>query len=305
MAESGHDAEKARRDTGHDIAVIALPHFAGDAARVASFLKADSLPYSRGVFQEVFSRYRRIVALMSAGIVVRGIAPLLSDKWSDPAIVVVSPDLRYAIPLTGGHHGANELASRLAGMGMVPVISTATEATGRISVEGTARATGTAVVNRDSTRSVNAALLDRDVPVHAVEGPAIVIAPPGVSVLVRDGEYTVGVGCRRGVRKGEVIGAITAACSGAGIRPDRVQAYATTARKTHEKGLIDAIVDLGGSLIFLDDAAIHRQPAPSPSAAGRLGLAGVAEPCALAISRKKELVWAKENYGRVTVAIAR
>ena len=87
--------------------------------------------------------------------------------------------------------------------------------------------------------------------------------------------------------------------------PDRVQAYATTARKTHEKGLIDAIVDLGGSLIFLDDAAIHRQPAPSPSAAGRLGLAGVAEPCALAISRKKELVWAKENYGRVTVAIAR
>ena len=291
--------------SGPDTVVIALPHFAGDAARVASFLGADRRTYSREIFREVFPRYRHIVALMSAGIAVRQLAPLLSDKWSDPAVVVVSPDLRYAIPLTGGHHGANELARRLAGMGMVPVITTATEATGRISVEETARATGTTVVNRDSTRSVNAALLDRDVPVHAVEGPAVVLASPGVSVLVREGEYAVGVGCRRGVRKDEVLEAITTSCSGAGIRTYQVQAYATTARKAHEKGLIDAIVDLGGSLIFLDDAAILRQPAPSPSRAVRLGLPGVAEPCALAISRRKELVRAKESHGRVTIAIAR
>jgi cobalt-precorrin 5A hydrolase len=287
-----------------DTVVIALPHFAEDAARLAAFLEAASLPYSREVFREVFPRYRRIVALMSTGIAVRRIAPLLSDKWSDPAVVVVSPDLRYVIPLTGGHHGANELARRLAGMGMVPVITTATEAAGRISVEEMARATGREVVNRDSTRSVNAAVLDRDVPVHTVEGPAVVITSPGVSVLVREGEYAVGVGCRRGVRKGEVTDAITTALSGTGIPADRVQAYATTARKSHEKGLIDAIVDLGGSLIFLDDATILRQPSPSPSPAVRLGLTGVAEPCALAISKRKELVRPKESYGRVTVAIA-
>ena len=288
-----------------DTVVIALPHFAADAARVAEFLGADSREYSRSVFREVFSHYRRIVALMSAGIAVRRLGPLLSDKWSDPAVVVVSPDLRYAIPLTGGHHGANDLARQLSGMGMVPVITTATEATGRISVEEVARVTGTDVVNRDSTRSVNAALLEREVPVLSVAGPAVVIASPGVSVLVREGEYTVGVGCRRGVRKGEVIEAITTACAGAGVRPEQVLAYASTARKAHEKGLIDAIVDLGGSLIFLDDAAIQRQPATSPSPAVRLGLPGVAEPCALAISRRKELVREKESHGRVTVAIAR
>jgi cobalt-precorrin 5A hydrolase len=288
-----------------DTVVIALPHFAADAARVAEFLGAEYRAYSRSVFREVFPRYPRIVALMSAGIAVRQMAPLLADKWSDPAVVVVSPDLRFAIPLTGGHHGANELARQLSGMGMVPVITTATEATGRMSVEQMARATGTDVVNRDSTRAVNAVLLDREVPVHSVAGPAVVIVSPGVSVLVREGEYAVGVGCRRGVRKEEVIGAITSACSDAGVRPEQVLAYATTARKAHEKGLIDAIVELGGSLIFLDDDAIRREPAASPSPAGRLGLPGVAEPCALAISRKKELVRGKEIYGRVTVAIAR
>jgi cobalt-precorrin 5A hydrolase len=289
----------------HDTVVIALPHFAADAARVAEFLGADSREYSRSVFREAFSRYRRIVALMSAGIAVRQMAPLLTDKWSDPAVVIVSPDLRFAVPLTGGHHGANDLARQLAGMGMVPVISTATEATGRISVEEMARVTGTGVVNRDSTRAVNAALLDREVPVHSVTGPAVVIASPGVSVLIREGEYTVGIGCRRGILKGEVIDAITSACAAAGVRPEQVLAYASTARKTHEKGLIDAIVDLGGSLIFLDDAAILRQPATSPSPAVRLGLPGVAEPCALAISRRKELVKVKESHGRVTIAIAR
>ena len=305
---SGHDTVVYGHDTvvsGNDTVVISLPHFAADAARVAEFLGADYRAYSRDIFREVFPRYRRIVALMSAGIAVRRMAPLLSDKWSDPAVVVVSPDLRYAIPLTGGHHGANELARELSGMGIIPVITTATEATGRVSVEEMARATGTDVVNRDSTRSVNAALLDREVPVHSVAGPAVVIASPGVSVLVREGEYTLGVGCRRGVRKEEVIEAITVMCTGAGIRPDQVLAYATTARKTHEKGLIDAIVDLGGSLIFLDDAVILRQPATSPSPAVRLGLPGVAEPCALAISRNKELFRGKVTHGRVTVAIAR
>jgi len=288
-----------------DTVVIALPHFAADAARVAEFLGAEYRAYSRSVFREVFPRYPRIVALMSAGIAVRQMAPLLADKWSDPAVVVVSPDLRFAIPLTGGHHGANELARQLSGMGMVPVITTATEATGRMSVEQMARATGTDVVNRDSTRTVNAVMLDREVPVYSVAGPAVVIVSPGVSVLVREGEYAVGVGCRRGVRKEEVIGAITSACTDAGIKREQVLAYATTARKAHEKGLIDAIVELGGSLIFLDDDAIRREPAASPSPAGRLGLPGVAEPCALAISRKKELVRGKEIYGRVTVAIAR
>ena len=96
-----------------DTIVIALPRFMGDAKKIADFLGADVREYTPDIFFEVFPHTRRIVAVMSMGIVVRMIAPLIHDKWNDPAVVVVSPDLSYAIPVLGGHHGANELAKEL------------------------------------------------------------------------------------------------------------------------------------------------------------------------------------------------
>jgi cobalt-precorrin 5A hydrolase len=287
-----------------DTVVIALPYFFLHAERIAAALGADAIEYTPDLFSEVFYEKKRIIAIMSMGIVVRKIAPLLKDKWTDPAVVVVSPDLQYAIPLLGGHHGGNELAMELSAIGIRPVITTATESTGRDSVETIAKRNGCDIVNRDSTRQVNAAILDADVPVHAVQGPAIVIAGPGVSVLVKSGEYSLGIGCRKGVKKEEVIDAIQQALSCSGLTGEKILVYATTVKKLHETGLIEAIAALSGNLIFLEDDTINAQTKRSPSQATRLGLSGVAEPCALAVSGKKELVMEKKIFGRVTVAIA-
>ncbi|MDD1684696.1 MAG: cobalt-precorrin 5A hydrolase, partial [Methanoregula sp.] len=224
-----------------DTVVITLPYFRPDAERIATFLGADIAEYTPDLFSVAFRDRKRIVALMSMGIVVRKIAPLLDDKWTDPAVVVISPDCRYAVPLLGGHHGANELAHELAGLGLVPVITTATESRGRDSVESIAGRTGTAVVNRDSTRAVNAALIRNDVPVHTIEEPAIVLAGPGVSVLVKAGEYSVGIGCRKGVAKDEIIGAVRTALKENGIHEKDVFIYATTVKKINETGLAEAV----------------------------------------------------------------
>ena len=262
----------------NETVVIALPRFSRDAERIATFLGAEFREYTPDIFSELFPHSRRIVAVMSMGIVMRKIAPLLRDKWNDPAVVVVSPDLAYAIPLVGGHHGANALAQELAPLGIVPVITTATETLGRPSVEAIAVQHGCDIVNRDSTRSVNAAMLDMDVPVYAVRGPAIVIAGPEVSLLVSKGEYTVGIGCRKGVGKEEVIAAIRSACADSGIDPGDVQVYATTQKKCNETGLSCAISALSANLIFLDDDTINAQTIVTPSKAKKIGLLGVAEP---------------------------
>jgi len=288
-----------------DTVVIALPYFRKDAERVAAFLGADIATYTADVFAEAFRSRKRIVALMSMGIVVRKIAPLLDDKWTDPAVVVISPDCRYAVPVLGGHHGANTLARELDGLGLVPVITTATESRGRDSVECVADRTGTTVVNRDSTRAVNAALLDRDLPVHAIGGPSIVIAGPDVSLLVRSGEYSVGIGCRKGVGEEEVTAAVRAALADNGIVETDVFIYATTIKKMQEPGLVAAVGVLSGNLIFLDDDTINAQTGTGPSRASKIGLLGVAGPCALATAKHKELIMEKKVYGRVTVAIAR
>jgi cobalt-precorrin 5A hydrolase len=285
--------------------VIALPYFLADAERIAVYLGADVVEYTPEIFATVFRDTKRIVALMSMGIVVRKIAPLLDDKWTDPAVVVISPDFCYAIPLLGGHHGANELAKDLAGLGLVPVITTATEARGRDSVESIAERSGTAVINRDSTRAVNAALLDTDVPVHAVQGPAIILAGPDVSILVKTGEYSMGIGCRKGIRPDEVVEAVSTALAENSIARTDVFVYATTTKKLHETGLIEAVGTLSGNLIFLDDDTINAQSGTGPSRASKIGLLGVAEPCALATARRKQLIMGKKVYGRVTIAIAR
>jgi cobalt-precorrin 5A hydrolase len=98
---------------------------------------------------------------------------------------------------------------------------------------------------------------------------------------------------------------VNEALASEGISKDKVFVYATTVKKIHEPGLLEAAGLLSVCLIFLDDDTINTQAVPSPSKAMRIGLLGVAEPCALAVAQGKELVMKKTVYGRVTVAIAR
>jgi cobalt-precorrin 5A hydrolase/precorrin-3B C17-methyltransferase len=72
-----------------------------------------------------------LVLVAATGIAVRVIAPLLGDKHTDPAIVVLDDGGHWTIALAGGHHGANALATEVAALvGATPVITTASDAAG-------------------------------------------------------------------------------------------------------------------------------------------------------------------------------
>ena len=327
----------------HPIVVIALERFLESGERISKFLGADLVLYHEDVFEVVFSKYRILIAVMSSGIAIRKVAPFLSDKWHDPALVIVTPDLKYAIPVLGGHHGANEVAERLEELGIISVISTATETKGLFSVERVAQMHDASIVNRDSTRAVNGAILDGTLmrerrdgyrdgigdvmgdvmgddsigcaekdassslpPLIHVHPPAIVLATSQVSVLVTASPYIMGIGCKRGTSKEEIEEAIDAGCRQAKIPASTITTYATTVQKLHETGLHEAVRSRG-SLIFLDDKTMNAEQARvvSSSQARRLGLCGVSEPACLALSTYGELVLEKQVYGRVTIAISR
>ena len=79
--------------------------------------------------RDLFAGGRPIVALCSSGIVIRILAPLLADKESEPPVVTVAEDGSVAVPLLGGHHGANRLARRIAAtLGCPAAITTAGDA---------------------------------------------------------------------------------------------------------------------------------------------------------------------------------
>jgi cobalt-precorrin 5A hydrolase len=78
----------------------------------------------------LFPVYRGLVYAAPAGVVVRAIAPLIRNKFDDPAVVVLDTGGRWAVSLLSGHEGgANALAIRVANiLGAEPIITTTTEA---------------------------------------------------------------------------------------------------------------------------------------------------------------------------------
>ncbi|SAK90499.1 precorrin-3 methyltransferase [Caballeronia fortuita] len=69
-----------------------------------------------------------IVALCSAGIVIRAIAPCLADKGNEPPVLAVAQDGSAVVPLVGGMSGVNVLAREIgAALQVTPAITTSGE----------------------------------------------------------------------------------------------------------------------------------------------------------------------------------
>lgn len=100
-----------------------------------------------GIFQVVASRFNEQDALVfigAAGIAVRAIAPHLTDKFHDPAVLVMDEKGQHVISLLSGHvGGANQLAKTLAGvLGGTAVITTATDVNDRAGLDLVLKALG-------------------------------------------------------------------------------------------------------------------------------------------------------------------
>lgn len=93
---------------------------------------------------DLFSEYDALVFVCACGIAVRLIAPYVSRKDSDPAVVVADEGAQFAISLLSGHlGGANELAKKVALIiGAIPVISTASDVHGIESIDVFAKKNG-------------------------------------------------------------------------------------------------------------------------------------------------------------------
>ncbi|MCX6089253.1 MAG: cobalt-precorrin 5A hydrolase [Candidatus Atribacteria bacterium] len=92
----------------------------------------------------IFNRYDGLIFLSAVGIAVRSIAGVLRKKTTDPAVVVLDEQGKFAVSLLSGHlGGANELAARVAELlRAVPVVTTASDGIGCEGIEVTAKKMG-------------------------------------------------------------------------------------------------------------------------------------------------------------------
>ena len=75
--------------------------------------------------RDLFTQGKPIIGICAAGILIRTLAPLLSDKRADPPVLAIAEDGSAVVPLLGGLNGANDLARRMAtALGISPAITT-------------------------------------------------------------------------------------------------------------------------------------------------------------------------------------
>ncbi|WP_254763442.1 cobalt-precorrin 5A hydrolase [Natrinema marinum] len=302
-------------EVAEEIAIVSFGRKMDTAEEIKAELEdryeaIEILEYHGDVFEEHWGEYDCFVGLMASGIAMRKTAHLLDDKWEDPAICVVDEELTWAIPITGGHHGANQVAQDLATMGAVPAMTTASEAAGKQGVESRAKAMDAHVVNGDSTVKTNLAVLDDDLgPVARLEGPRAVLVGDDVTVLKRneDDGVVLGTGSVSGASKAAFLAAWEDALERTDYDVADVEFVGTATRKEDEEGLLEAARELDLGVVAFDKETLLAHEGPTPSKSKELiGWPGVSEASAIAGGAEQELVLEKVSYeNEVTVAIGR
>ncbi len=111
--------------------------------------------------RNMFSTCELLVFVGATGIAVRGIAPFVRDKRTDPAVLTMDESAAYVIPLLSGHiGGANELAEWLAkDLQATAVITTATDINHKIAIDVFARKNNLWISDMKLAKEVSADIL--------------------------------------------------------------------------------------------------------------------------------------------------
>ncbi|MBC8241398.1 MAG: cobalamin biosynthesis protein, partial [Alphaproteobacteria bacterium] len=296
----------------------------GDQADVSFSETVDHL-------QSLFLGKRPIVGFFASGIMIRALAPLLSDKNAEPPVIAVSGDGASIVPLLGGHHGANELACAIAdALGGVAAVTTAGDI--RLGLALDAPPAGWRMANPVAAKAVMAALLaDEAVALEVDAGNADWITESRAKFAKTDATHCIritdrsdaddalvlhppvlalGVGCERNADPEELIALAHQTLDNAKLAADAVACVVSIDLKADEAAVHALANHLGVPARFFSPDELEAEAArlanPSDVVFQETGCHGVAEGAALAAGGVSgALVASKVKSLRATCAIAR
>jgi cobalt-precorrin 5A hydrolase/precorrin-3B C17-methyltransferase len=280
----------------------------------------------------LFEAGRPIIGLCASGILIRSVAPMQATKHEEPPLVAVAEDGSVAVPLVGGHHGANALARAVAVLtGGVAAITTAGDLQLGLALDEPPR--GWRIADPERVKPVAAALLRGE--------PVALVAESGSADWLRQGTIdwaeqaerrvlvtdraidsatdalvfhppllALGVGCERGCPAGEIVDLVRSALKEAGLAAAAVAAVASIELKLSEPGIHVLAESFGVPARFFSVARLlaetERLSECSAATFRATGCWGVAEGAALAAAGPDGvLVVTKRKSRRATCAVAR
>lgn len=245
-----------------------------------------------------------VVAVGACGLVTRLIAPLISDKDSDPAVLVVDPNGRFVVPLLGGHAaGGDRLSQTIAALvGGEAVLTGASAARGQLPLDAFGQAWGwrrgggdwrglmveAARGNRISLRQESGNSLWQTLEAAGcaeTAGPADLVISPhgGDGCRWHPPALWLGLGCERDTSLAVLERLVAEGLAQQGLAPEAVAGLASIDRKGDEPALLALAEQRGWSLRLYDARTLAgvTVPHPSEAVAREMGTPSVAEAAAL------------------------
>ncbi|MEN9236628.1 MAG: precorrin-3B C(17)-methyltransferase [Thermostichus sp. DG_1_6_bins_120] len=253
------------------------------------------------------------IFILATGSVVRLIAPLLQNKYTDPAVVVVDEAGRWVISLCGGHvGGADALARQVAAaLGAEAVLTSGSESLGIPPVDLLGDPYGWRRGKGEWTQV--AAALNRGEPVQVLQTcgtdlwrrawsshPLLFTSAPQAVAQIHIGEQLlppiglptvswhprvlwIGVGCERGTSRAWLEGSLRQLLQEQGLAWEAIAGLASLALKQDEAGLLELAQAYDWPLRFFAAEELAGMPVPHPSEIVRqaVGTPSVAEAAAL------------------------
>jgi len=293
---------------------------------------AKALKFKPDTIGRLWHNSDTLIFIMATGIVVRTIAPLIKDKKSDPAVIVMDEIGRHVISLLSGHlGGANEKAREIAKLiGGEAVITTASDLNELPSIDLWARdndlvidnwdmlpKTGTRLLNNRNIKVMAGSELDLPEAFIRIDDEASAdmiitnkITNPNKNMralYLRPRNIALGIGCNSGTSAEEIESAVGKALADHGLSFLSVHSVSTIDLKKNEPGLILFAERFGFDLhtFRADELNTVEGITPSRAAKKATGANAVAEPSAILASGNGKLLVPKQKIGNVTVAAAK
>lgn len=293
---------------------------------------------------ELFKNNDALICLFSLGAVIRLIAPVLKDKKTDPAIIVIDDKTNFVISVLSGHiGGANELTEKIAEkLNATPVITTAADVNKTIAVDLVGRDLGWKIDDDSTVTKVSAYMVNEEkIGIYQDVGERnwYKILPKNVEIFnsidelknsdskgfliitdkIIDGDFLresvvyrppsliVGIGLHWDTTKETIKQGIDFCMKKFNLSQKSIAKLVSIKKPEDVKGLIDIGKEMNIPVEYLNREELAEISAPNPSETVKAfeGTSSVSEAAAIKASGGKLIVEKQKFPPNLTIAIAR
>lgn len=287
---------------------------------------------------EIFGKYNYIIFIMASGIVVRTIAPLIKNKFSDPAILVSDEKGKNIISLLSGHMGgANEMTLYISNLlNSNPVITTATDVNNKSSLDMIAKKLNAHIYDfRNKVLKINSMLVNDEVVNLFIDGDydidtrgfnickldeinnldeVVVISNKKNLNLINNNilkvvpkNIVIGIGCRKNMDKEYMINSLSDFLHKQNIDINSIKEIGSIDVKKNEEALINLSIYLNvpfKTFTAKEISKVEYLYEKSDWVKQNVGVHSVAEPVAHLLS-DGNLIIKKHKYNGITFSVGR